>query len=218
MGQVISLQEDRHRAAALLLPWYATGRIDAADRATVERHLAECEACRTELAAERRLAGAVATIEAPGAAGWEAMAARLGATPGPAWASAGASAGARGRTPVRTIFTPTRLRWLAAAQFAALLVLGADMIRTERDGAYRALSGEAPARAGNVLAMFRADASEADLRRSLNAAGARLVDGPTSANAYVLEVPGGAGGVQMAALRTDPNVTLAEPIAQAPAE
>lgn len=217
MGQVIPLYDDRHREAELLLPWYATGRIEADDRATVERHLDECEACRAELAAERRLADAVAGTAAPGATGWESLAARIAAeAPRPVaprpWARG------RGPGPTRTIFTPTRLRWLAAAQFAGLMLLGAGMIRTEREGAYRVLGAETPARAGNVLVMFRPETREADLRHALVAAGARLVDGPTSANAYVLEAPGGATGASMAALRRDPNVTLAEPIEQAPAE
>ncbi|HEX5182653.1 MAG TPA: hypothetical protein VFW19_05805, partial [Allosphingosinicella sp.] len=90
-------------------------------------------------------------------------------------------------------------------------------------GPYHALGDAAPAsgeaaRAGNVLAMFRPNASVAAMRRSLDASGARFVDGPTPAGAYLLQVPGGGKGAALAALRRNPNVTMAEPIDQAPPE
>lgn len=111
---------------------------------------------------------------------------------------------------------------MVAAQFAALVVLGIAALPTtapaSRHAPYRAL-GEAPAtRSGNVLAMFRPNASVSAMRHSLDASDARLVDGPTPAGAYLLQVPGGEQGHELAALRKDPNVTMAEPIEQAPPE
>ena len=46
---------DPHEQAEELLPWYATGRLDAADRSLVEAHLAACARCQRQLAGERRM-------------------------------------------------------------------------------------------------------------------------------------------------------------------
>jgi hypothetical protein len=41
-GQIIPLHGDEHHEVQLLLPWCATGRLDAADRARVEAALRRC--------------------------------------------------------------------------------------------------------------------------------------------------------------------------------
>lgn len=223
MTEILSTSEERHEEAQLLLPWYATDRLDADERALVSAHLAGCEACRADLATERRLAAAVRAERDEVAPAWEAFAARLdrpaASAPAPRRRTRDAMAGLR-----RAAGRPQALRWAVAAQFAAVLVLGAAVLdRPAADGPYRVL-GDAPAaaaaaaRTGNVLAMFRPETTEAQLRRALQASGARLVDGPTAAGAYVLAVPGGAGGGALARLRADAEVTMAEPIEQAPAE
>lgn len=217
MNQSTLTFEDRHDAAQMLLPWFVTDRLDAAERAEVAAHLDECEACRAEVATERRLAAAIAGQRDDATPPWERFAAKLDAEPL-------AAPVARRRT--RNAFAglraaasrPSTLRWVVAAQFAAVLVLGATVATQPRPEPYRVLGDAAPARTGNVLAMFRPETTVTQLREALQASGARMVDGPTSANAYVLEVPGGAGGPALARLRRDPEVTMAEPIEQAPAE
>ena len=64
MGNVLHLH-DAHEQAQLLLPWLANGTLDAQDAALVEAHLAECEACRTELASELALRDRYAAMPAP---------------------------------------------------------------------------------------------------------------------------------------------------------
>ena len=51
-----------HDEAEELLPWYATGQLDAAERARVERHLYACAECREQLCVERRLISEFQTI------------------------------------------------------------------------------------------------------------------------------------------------------------
>jgi hypothetical protein len=213
MGHVLTFPADRHQEVQQLLPWYWTGKLDEAERASVAAHLDDCAECRQDLGAEPALKAALASTSPDAATGWASLEARTRhSAPAPrrpqrAWAVAG-----------RKLMRPERLKWVAAAQFAALVVLGIAALPTApaaRQGAYRAL-GDAPAgRTGNVLAMFRPDASVAAMRHSLEASGARLVDGPTPAGAYLLEVAGGENGRPLAALRGDPNVTMAEPIEQA---
>lgn len=217
MGHVVTFPADRHQEVQQLLPWYWTGTLDEAERAMVDAHLGDCAECREELGTEPALKAALASASPDAETSWESLRMRTGAAmPAPrrtrrTWAAAG-------RRPAR----PEGLKWVVAAQFVLLAVLGFAALPTspaaQRQGEYRAL-GEAPAgRTGNVLAMFRPDSSVAAMRHSLEASGARLVDGPTPAGAYLLEVPGGIGGRQLAALRGDPNVTMAEPIEQAPSE
>ena len=62
-GRIISLHGDLHDDACALLPWYATGRLDAEDVARVEAHLPTCTQCQADLIAERRLQAAVAGLD-----------------------------------------------------------------------------------------------------------------------------------------------------------
>lgn len=216
MTQGLSPSHDRHEAVQLLLPWYVTDRLDPTERAEVAAHVETCAACRDELAAERTLAAAVAGQRDEVAPAWEAFAAKLDRPPiAPAPRRRTRDAFARAG---RAMLRPSTLRWVVAAQFAAIAVLGVSVANQPRPGAYRVLGDAPAARTGNVLAMFRPETTEARFRAALEKSGARLVDGPTSAHAYVLEVPGGEGGTALARLRRDPEVTMAEPIAQAPAE
>lgn len=219
MGHVVTFPADRHQEVQRLLPWYGTGRIDEAEQALVEAHLEECAECRRDLEAEPALKAALASAAPDAEAGWAALEARARASlPAPRRRARPWVQAARG------LMRPERLKWAVAAQFAALVVLGAAALQVAptapaaRHAAYRALGDAPPARSANVLAMFRPDASVGSVRRSLEASGARFVDGPTTAGAYLLEVPGGESGRALAALRRDPNLTMAEPIEQAPAE
>jgi len=75
----------RHSCAECIpaLPWYAAGRLMAAERALVEAHLADCMSCRDELAQWRAVGVAVAREEelAPpdwiGAEGWMRLSERI---------------------------------------------------------------------------------------------------------------------------------------------
>ena len=60
--------------------------------------------------------------------------------------------------------------------------------------------------------MFRTDATIEDVKSSLKAANASIVDGPTDADAYLLHVPEQRRNVALARLRADDAVQMAEPI------
>ena len=66
--------------------------------------------------------------------------------------------------------------------------------------------------AGNLVVIFRPDASEQAIRETLRANGARMVGGPTAADAYVLSVPGAARTLALSRLRGSASVVLAEPV------
>jgi hypothetical protein len=60
--------------------------------------------------------------------------------------------------------------------------------------------------------MFRADATVEDIKSTLRAANASIVDGPTAADAYLLRVPQRQRNAALARLRADEDVQMAEPI------
>ena len=83
---------------------------------------------------------------------------------------------------------------------------------------YHALSAPAPAAAprGDVIVASVREAQAQDLSRALRDSGARLVDGPTAADAYVLAAPAGRARAVLAKLRANDDIVMAEPIDPAP--
>jgi anti-sigma factor RsiW len=208
-GRIIPLHGDRHRQIQALLPWYAAGALDAAETAEVRDHLAACAECQAELAAERRLTEEMraAELEAGPAGGVDASWRRFRQ----------AAAAERPRRPLPA-FAPGWLRpgWLPlafAAQACALVVVGAFLGRTFAPApAYHALSAPVPVRQGNAVVVFRPETPERTLRQILVSGRARLVDGPTDANAYVIATDEAERAAVLARFRARPEVVLAEPV------
>jgi hypothetical protein len=208
-GKIIRLPETEHHETWLLLPWYATDRLDAADRARVEAHLEGCAICRAELRQELRLKAEVADLPLDVEHGWTSMRARLdGDLPrqpaaslwrrlGEAWRGGGAWLG-----------------WGVAASLVAGILLAVYAPRPAQPALYHALAAPPVNRAGDIVVLFRPDATEAQLRAALRASGARLVDGPTAADAYVLSAPLPERAQVLAALRAHHAVLDAEPVDQ----
>lgn len=202
MSNVIPIHGDPHEATQRLLPWYLTDTLDPAEHGLVEAHLADCAECRAELASEERLRAELVALPSPPAGDWaalrdRALESRLGTG---WWASRG---------------MPARVGLIAASQ-AAILLLGItvyDRLRPAPQGEYHALSApQTTARAGNIIVIFRPDSREQALRTTLATIGARFVDGPTAAGAYVLAVPREKRDAVLADLRERPDIVLAQPI------
>lgn len=203
MGHVIPLHGDRHEEAARLLPWFVTGQLDAADHARVEAHVAECAECQADARSERRLEAGVAGLSFDVERGWAGMREKLDERPAPA------------RWPTRladTFARPGRAGWLIAAQAIFVIALGALLIPLSDEGRYRALGAVEAPMAGNVVVVFRPETRERDMRRALRASNARLVAGPTDADAYVLAVPAADRTQALARLRGDAGIAMAEPV------
>lgn len=209
MGRVLPFNPDPHRETRELLSWLATGQLAPEERARVEAHLAVCADCREEFGAERKLLGAVGELPFASANGWAALRARIEETPRqaayrPAPAVASAHRG----------FNFRKIGVFLGAQAALLAAAVSITLRTAAPVAapYHALSSVPVAAAGNAVIVFRPDVRESDMRRLLNDADARLVDGPTAANAYVLRIPAAERDPALARLRRDRSVALAEPL------
>lgn len=207
MPTSIHPERDEHREAEELLPWYATGQLDAADRTLVDSHLASCAACQRQVAMERRLIDEFHELVPEMDSGWARIRDRIdprARVPGPRlrlqefWASLGQA------------FRQPIVATLATAQIAFVVVAGSLLMLSRP--AYQALgSGSAPANA-NAIIMFRADATDEDMRSALRNASASMVAGPTSAGAWLLHVDPARRQQALAKLRSNEEVQLAEAI------
>ena len=213
-GQILHLEPDPHAAVQRLLPWYLTGRLETPEHDAVEAHLAQCPECRAELETERQWQllqpghGAQVDVED----GWARMRARLGgdivlpstrAVPPRrhAWMPPAWRAGAR--LPARAWAVPGML------SVALAVAIGVTLRSPPALGDYHALA--APPEAGaTAVIRFRPDATEAQIRQGLKDSGARLVDGPTVSDAYVVRLPREHYAAALDKLRKAPGVTLVE--------
>jgi hypothetical protein len=186
-----------HKVADALLPWLVNGTLKGDERAFVERHVDECDECRREVDWLRGLhAACLATQDSSGGAAARRLlegleAPRIAHRP-------------RGRHP--------ELRWALAGAFAALFAAGTAWVaNSDAPALYRTLSSSASAPAGGALVVvFDPATSEFDLRRIVRGAGARIVDGPTQTNAYVLDVPADRRAQALQMLHAERAVILAE--------
>jgi hypothetical protein len=202
VGSLLHLH-DAHERAQLLLPWHASGTLDAPELALLEAHLAECAECRADLEAERKLRADFASMPMPHRAGIP-RAIRIPAR-------------ARPRLPGRRRFLARRVAvgWAlapAAVAAAAAVFLLLPQAQPEPAAGYRLLGSEDAHPAGNVIVLFAPDTTEQQLRAALMRAGARLVDGPTASGAYIVRVPAAERPAALAGLRAMDGVVLAEPV------
>jgi hypothetical protein len=205
MADLTHSNDQAHGKAEELLPWYASGRLEEADRLVVEEHLSACAECRKQLTIERRLIQEFRDFAPEIDAGWARMRRRI--SPAPARTSQ--------PNPVWRIARHPAVATLAAAQ-VAFLVLGAATLLWLSRPTYQALGSSSPSPTADVIVMFRADATVEDVKSTLKSANASIVDGPTDADAYLLRVPKRQRELALARLRADDDVQMAEPIDGAP--
>ena len=195
---------EAHEEAEELLPWYATGRLDAADRSRVENHLAACARCHRQLKVERRLVEEFRTITPEVDFRWARLRGRI-ETPEQRHSSWFTQL-------VKDLRRLSRPSVAALATVALAMISAAVVLASMNQPAYRALGSPDAAASANIIVMFRADTTEADMRDALRASGGSLVGGPTAADAYLLHVHPQARPSALARLRADDSVTMAEPI------
>jgi len=206
MGQVLHIDNATHKVVDALLPWFVNGTLESEERALVARHLGQCERCRREAEWLQDLQAACAAAAVGDASPAlqrlreQLMAPRT-------------RPGITGRLQNAWHGLRPWPRALIAAQLAAIVILGAVLFASDESQApYRTLgASDAGARAAAALVVvFDPATTELDMRRALRAAGARIVDGPTQANAYLLDVPPGAREQAMRALKGDRRVVMVE--------
>lgn len=197
---VLHFDPEAHARVQSLLPWYVNGRLEDAERAAVDHHLAACPRCRADLVAERRLHTTLAA-----------------AAPTPPAPPAGSRL-ARALERLAPAALPVRWRWVLGLQSALLLAalaVAAVLWQHARDDAlapYRAMGPTPASAAANVVVMFKPEATEAQIRQALARCGARFAGGPTTTRAYLLALPA-ADAAALERLRSQPGVAMAESLA-----
>jgi hypothetical protein len=206
-GRVLQFDPAAHKVADVLLPWFVNGTLEGEELAFVQEHVGQCERCRREVEWLREFHAACAAAAAvPRSSSAVRHLRRRLEEP------------RRGRGVAALLHAHWRRvrpwsRAVMAAQLAAILALGTVVVIGEdRPAVYRTLGADnAGARVtGTFVVVFDPAATELDLRRMLSAVGARIVDGPTQANAYVLEVPANRREQAGRALKADRLVVLVE--------
>jgi len=200
MARILPLDSSEHRTAQELLPWFVNGTLAAAEAAPVAAHLAECSRCQADAAALAAVRAVPIDVDAGGSVerGWAGLRSRLDGRP---------TETKRSRD--RPWWKPSLQLALAAQAVVMLALVGALIATTARNEPYRALGSAPAAIEANALAVFRADATEQQMREALRAAGARIVGGPTISDAYLLRM----ADLQpdsLARLRAQPGVLRVE--------
>lgn len=205
--RLFSHDDPDHREAFELLPWLASGALDAEERARVERHVAECIACKRELAALKDLQEAIRNEESDVECrrGLGRMMERIdhaesGTMP---WMRRVAHS-LPGRLPAAVLL----------ASWALVAVLAVQLFRQEEPHTFRVLS--APTQAApdtpGLVVVFAADQPERHIRELLLRIDARITDGPGPEGAYVLALNRGDLPSALVQLRADRGVVFAEPM------
>ncbi|MYM67035.1 hypothetical protein GTP45_09365 [Pseudoduganella sp. FT55W] len=208
-GRVFRMDVPAHQAVQELLPWYASSQLAADEARRVRQHLQECAQCRHELEWEHGMrAEAAATGDTlPDGVDMERALAKLmpalgpqerTAAPLPWWRMAAAN-------------QPGWLRWAVAAQCVLIIGLAALLLRPQPAAEYHVL-GAGSASGANLVVVFQPNTSERELRSLLQAQNARVIDGPTVTDAYLLSVPTERRAQALQALRGASAVKLAEPL------
>jgi anti-sigma factor RsiW len=209
--------------AARLLPWYVSGRLDAADTARVMRHLERCATCSDDLAHER----AVRTLLK------SESSVEYAPQPGLARTLARIDELEREAPTVLPFVRPAKeparrfsaVPWLAAAalvQAVALGVIGTAMFHrsagVSQEPRYATLSADAqPVAAGeHIRAVFAPDVTLGALNAMLARNALTIISGPSDAGVYTLaftDAHGATGRLDraIATLRAQPSVKFAEP-------
>ena len=200
-----TLKPGAHDAVQQLLPWFVNGSLAEDQAAQVRAHLDVCEVCQAD-------AGWDARIHAAAPLAPELDAERALARLMPRLTAQTAPAGIVQR--LRDWWSASSwMPYALAGQCALIAGLGVVVFMQQApDGAYRAL-GNGEQAGGNVVVMFQPGAAVSDVQRMMQSSQARIVNGPTVAGAYVLQVAPERQAAALAALRANPGVMLAEPLA-----
>jgi anti-sigma factor RsiW len=207
--------------AARLLPWFVTGRLEPQERARVEAHLAQCAACRADLAAETLVHTAVRHEP------------RVAYSPEPSLQKLMHRIDELERElPVSTPPQETNLgrpsqrapvsRWLVAAlvvQTVGLGWLGSQLwdrsSMSDAPAAYRTLDSATSLASppAQVRVVFAPGTTIDEVVEVVRAADAQIVGGPSESGAYALSIGSGSLEARLALLRRDARIVFAEPIA-----
>ncbi len=198
------------------LPWYVTGRLEAAEATQIRAHLEHCAPCRLELEREVALQALVSSR----AQSVDAAAASFARLEGRIRGAGAASADGPGQRVAAATHSRAWLRVAAAVAGAA--VIGGLLEYAWVVPHYRsATSAAQPAPSGTRLRLVLApDASVGEWAAWLSAEGAQVVAGPSASGAWTVSLPTrlnpSALKDRLARWRSRPGIELVEPVGDLP--
>ena len=211
--RIVILDTSTHRTVQELLPWFVMDRLSHEEADLVKRHLRLCRQCQADIEWQRKLQAAMRprSNALPDA---ELALARLRPRLLMRKPRRSASAVSRFFQRFRRGSTPW-MGWILAGQAVALA--GCIFLLAVRfdngTAAYRTLgTRETSATQANVVATFKPETTEAALRSILQKNGARIVDGPTAGDLYLLSVPSAQLTQTINTLHAEPAIVLVEPL------
>jgi anti-sigma factor RsiW len=214
-----SLQQRLHEDVWALIPWLVNERLDDRERERVERHAAQCEACRTEISEQQRLRELVAlddNVEVVPNASLHKLWMRIDAE-GP---DADVDEEPSASVSERLAKYHNRTRWLAAAaivQAVALVGLASILLRqpSPADRYHTLSSGHAAPADTLVRAVFAPETSIGEVQALLARCQVEIGAGPSEAGVYSMralrDTPRLGGEDATRCLRTSKAVRFAEP-------
>ncbi|MCB1748677.1 MAG: hypothetical protein KDK06_15975 [Gammaproteobacteria bacterium] len=205
-----------HEAAWAVLPWYANGSLDEAERECVRAHVSACLVCTRELRRLDVLARALAQPAGDYACGlaYAKLSARL---------QPRRRGVARLWAALRAVCEPVPLVAGAALLIGTAVVAGAIVLSGQRgmapfDQPFKTL-GRSTQPAGQIgypelRVVLRDEVDGATRAAWLARHGAELVDGPSAIGVMTVRVPLGPGRLDevVAALRADAHTLFVEPV------
>ncbi len=204
----ISISDNlNHREIQDLLPWFVAQTLDENEHLIVQAHLDICPQCRSELVWQRKLKAAEPQYE-----NLPDMNLALSKLM-PRLSMQDHKSTWNIVLDFFRNFIPLnqgKIRWALALQMVVIVGLSVLLAFSNQTlPAYRML-GAQKIEGANVVVVFRPDITEKDLRLVLRKNGARVVDGPTETDAYLLNVAEAGQAQAITQLRSDPAVVLAE--------
>lgn len=226
-----SQHKKRHDDIDRMLPWYANGTLDGADRKAVEDHLTQCAQCREEVERCRGLARTMREVGDVAPEPHPVQLARLMRQIDSQASSAAPNSELWSglRRNLRSFFTsaPVSMRWALALQFVLIALLTVTLLRPRptvetvadssapaeavAEPAFRTLSnsGASPelanpgAERALLRVVFEPSLSEQAMRETLLELRAEIVGGPSTFGVYTLAVATrGAGSTPVEELLT----------------
>lgn len=213
-NQVHQSDESDHSQVQDLLPWYANNTLQADEQQLVRAHLQTCTACQDDLQWQQKLkAGEPAASTVPNV---DRALARLLPKLDVQVQAAKVNNTNNFMARLWTLFTAdgkAPARWgmaVMAAQTAVIVGLVAFMaLPRQDDSSYRVL-GSGERSSGNIVVVFKPETTVKDIQRIMSINDARIIDGPTVTNAYLLNVDDARLEQSIRELRSEAGIELVE--------
>lgn len=203
--------EAMHAIVQDLLPWYVVNTLQPDEKQLVQKHLQTCTACKDDLQWQLELkAKEPATSSAPDPD--RALARLLPRLQKQEKQVQPENNSLMAR--LRAVLSPSNdtsaMRWVMATQMAIIVGLVVHMALPAQDNNSYHVMGSGERSSGNIVVVFKPETTVKDIQRIMSLNDARIIDGPTVTNAYLLNVPDDRLTQSVDELRSEAVIELVE--------